>query len=84
MIRELLEELGIIVYHEDVDIVHIAHVIRNDRTYFNIYLEVHAYTGKIQNQETKKCSEIVFKNFEDIKNQIEFQYDVETLEKIFS
>ncbi len=84
LIRELSEELGISVHPEDIDIVHIAHVIRNDRTYFNIYLEVHAYTGEIRNQEPNKCSEIVFKKFEDIRDKIDFQYDVETLEKIFS
>ncbi len=79
-----MEELDILVNTENIDIVHIAHVIRNDRTYFNIYLEVHSYRGEIRNQEAEKCSEIVFEKLENIQDRPEFQYDVTVLNAIFS
>lgn len=83
MIRELTEELSIHVTENDLTIVHISHTIAGDRVYFNIYMEVSHYTGELTNCETEKCSEISFHNIEEIAGKAEFQYEFETLEKIF-
>lgn len=84
LIRELKEELNIEVNDEDMNILHISHVICPDRVYFNIYIEIIKYTWELKNLEPEKCSEIVFKDFEKIKNDKKFLYEVETLEKIFT
>ena len=83
MIRELAEELNIHVLENDLTIAHISHTVAGDRVYFNIYMEVSHYTGEITNCETDKCSEISFHSMEEIVGKPEFQYEVETLEKIF-
>jgi 8-oxo-dGTP diphosphatase len=83
MIRELEEELNIHAEEADLNITHISHTVAGDRVYFNIYMEVSRYTGEITNCEIDKCSEISFHSMEEIAGKPEFQYEVETLEKIF-
>ncbi len=83
MIRELEEELNIRVEESDLTIAHISHTVAGDRVYFNIYMEVSHYTGEITNCETDKCSEVSFHSMEEIAGKPEFQYETETLEKIF-
>jgi 8-oxo-dGTP pyrophosphatase MutT (NUDIX family) len=83
MMRELAEELNIHAWEDDLTIAHISHTVAGDRVYFNIYMEVSHYTGEITNCETDKCSEISFHSMEEIAGKPEFQYETETLEKIF-
>lgn len=83
LIRELQEELNIKAKEEDLEILHISHVICPDRVYFNIYIEVSKYNWEIKNLEPEKCSELVFKRYEEIKDNQAFKYEVETLENIF-
>lgn len=84
MIRELEEELWIQTHEDDLKILHMAHTFSVWRDYFNIYIEISKYSWILKNLEPEKCSQIVFKKFEDIKNDERFQYEVETLEKIFT
>lgn len=83
MIRELKEEINIIIKEEELEILHIAHVVSPNRVYFNIYMLVSNYKWEIKNLEPNKCSEIVFKKYDEIRNNPDFEYEVETLEKIF-
>lgn len=84
LIRELKEELNIEVSEKDMNILHITHSVSPERVYFNIYIEILKYSWVLKNLETEKCSEIVFKNFDEIKNDEKYLYEVETLEKIFA
>jgi hypothetical protein len=66
-----------------MNILHITHVVTQERVYFNIYIEILKYSWELKNLETEKCSEIVFKSINEIKNDEKYLYEVETLEKIF-
>lgn len=83
IIRELKEEINIVVKPEDCEVVHISHVVRPwERTYFNIYIDVKAYSEKIINLEEEKCSEVNFFSIPHISNSELFAYDWESLEVI--
>ena len=84
LIRELEEEINIKAKEEDLEILHISHVICPDRVYFNIYIKVLKYFWELNNNEIEKCSELVFKSYEEIKDNPDFKYEVETLENIFN
>lgn len=84
IIRELKEEINIDVLEEDVNILHIAHTLSVWKTYFNIYVEVLRYSWILENLEPEKCCELVFKDFEEIKNDEKYEYEVETLNRIFA
>jgi 8-oxo-dGTP diphosphatase len=60
------EELNIDIEDENIDVKHISHRIRkNSRVYFDIYLKVNNYSGKIKNNEPEKCSELKFVNLDN-------------------
>ena len=82
IIRELQEELWIGVLENDIEIAHIAHVISSERVYFNIYANILKYVWDIVNLESEKCSEIGFYTFQEIENNPDFQYEIETLKSI--
>jgi hypothetical protein len=44
LIRELKEELNIEVLEVDMNILHITHVVTQERVYFNIYIEILKYS----------------------------------------
>lgn len=62
--REMNEEIWIQFEEKDVILKHVLHRIsKNDRVYFDVFFEIQNYTGKIQNLEPEKCSELDFFDF---------------------
>lgn len=57
--REMNEEIWIQFEEKDVILKHILHRINKDnRVYFDVFFEIQNFTGKIQNLEPDKCSEL--------------------------
>ncbi|MDD3302898.1 MAG: NUDIX domain-containing protein [Candidatus Gracilibacteria bacterium] len=84
-IREAKEELGIEVKKEDLKIIHICHrVMKGERVYFDIYLDVEKYNGTIKRCEDDKCSEIKFVDINNLDDDKYVMYDIETIRKAYS
>lgn len=75
-VRELQEELSIEVEEVHIKIVHIAHRISDDRTYFNIFAEIEKYKGEIKNTEPSKCSELQYLNPHEASDIVAFNREV--------
>lgn len=60
MQREALEEAGIKIKEEDLEIVHIMHRKSEDRESIDYFLTCKSYTGKISIMEKDKCDELKF------------------------
>lgn len=60
LIRELYEEVGIIIRQDQLDIRHIAYRKNHDRETFDIYMDVLDHTGEIHNAEPEKCEALAF------------------------
>lgn len=58
MRRETKEEININVKEIDMKVVHVMHRISNDREYFDIFLTVKKWRGKIKNNEPNKCDDL--------------------------
>lgn len=58
VVRECIEELGIIVDADDVRFAHLSHRLgrQGARTYYDIYFIVHKYDGAPMIAEPEKCS----------------------------
>lgn len=84
-IREAKEELWIIVKAEDLKVFHLCHrVMKDERVYFDIYLEVKKYEWVITMCEDDKCSEIKFVDIDNLPDDKFVMYDIETLRKAYS
>ena len=55
-IRECEEELGISVNTGDLEFAHLSHRLSRDRTYYDIYFIIKAYSGTPTIMEPGKCS----------------------------
>lgn len=62
MIRELKEEVGLIVNHKDLEFIH---VLYEKGAYIDFYYKVTSYTGNIKIMEPDKCDELLWE--ENIK-----------------
>lgn len=60
MQREALEEAGIKIKEEDLEIVHVMHRKSEDRESIDYFLTCKSYTGKISIMEKDKCDELKF------------------------
>ena len=60
MRREALEEAGIKIKEEDLEIVHVMHRKSEDRESIDYFLTCKSYTGKISIMEKDKCDELKF------------------------
>ena len=65
-VRECAEELGIAVQTQDLTFVHLSHRQHPDRTYYDIYFTVNAYTGTPTIQEPDKCAELAWFALDDL------------------
>lgn len=84
-IREAKEELWIEVKKEDLKIIHICHrVMKWERVYFDIYLDVEKYNWTIKRCEDDKCSEIKFVDINNLDDDKYVMYDIETIRKAYS
>jgi 8-oxo-dGTP diphosphatase len=59
MIREAKEEIGVLLYPENLSIVHIMHR-KSDRNNLDIFIHTTYWKGKIVNNEPHKCNGITF------------------------
>jgi 8-oxo-dGTP diphosphatase len=60
MMREALEETGIILKPEDLEVVLVMHRKSADREYFDAFLLAKKWTGKIEIKEPDKCDDLGF------------------------
>lgn len=60
MKREALEEAGIKIKEEDLEIVHVMHRKAKDRESIDYFLTCKSYAGKISIMEKDKCDELKF------------------------
>ena len=58
IIREAEEEAGIILNHDDLEVVHVMHRTNPEREYVDIFLRSTVWTGEITNREPEKCGEL--------------------------
>lgn len=58
IIREALEEAGIVLDIEDITVAHVMHRLAPDREYFDIFLTANQWQGEITNSEPGKCDEL--------------------------
>ncbi len=84
-VREAREELGIEVNKEDLKVIHISHrVMKDERIYFDVYIEIKKYKWEIKRCEDDKCSEIQFVDINNLPNDKFVMYDIETLRKAYA
>ncbi|MFH1252790.1 MAG: NUDIX domain-containing protein, partial [Candidatus Uhrbacteria bacterium] len=70
IIREALEEAGIVLSPDDLEVVHAMHRLSGDREYFDFYLRAEKWTGEITNLEPHKCNELAWYNLNDLPSNI--------------
>lgn len=58
MIRESLEEVGIHLQPEDLNMVHTMHVLAPDRESLSTFFVSEKWQGEVTNQEPEKCSDL--------------------------
>lgn len=63
--RECREELGITVDDKDVSFLHLTHRV-GERTYYDIYFRVGAWTGIPSIREPEKCSALAWFPLEEL------------------
>lgn len=68
MQREALEEAGIKIKEEDLEIVHVMHRKTSDRESIDYFLTCKKYDGEITIMEKDKCDELKFYNLNELPN----------------
>lgn len=66
MQREALEEAGIKIKEEDLEIVHVMHRKAKDRESMDYFLTCKSYEGTITIMEKDKCDELEFYDLENL------------------
>lgn len=70
MQREALEEAGITIKEEDLQIVHVMHRKTPDRESIDYFLSCKKYDGKIIIMEKDKCDELKFYKLNELPNNV--------------
>jgi len=70
MKRESLEEAGIKIKEEDLEIVHVMHRKTPDRESIDYFLTCKKYEGKITIMERNKCDELNFYPLDCLPNNV--------------
>lgn len=70
MQREALEEAGIKINEEDLEIVHVMHRKTPDRESIDYFLNCKKYDGKITIMEKDKCDELKFYDLDNLPNNV--------------
>lgn len=70
MLRELREEVA--VKGEKSTLVHVLHRYQPSglHDYVDAFYYVHEYSGELSNNEPNKCSELIWANPENVKNEL--------------
>ncbi len=71
MIRELKEEVGLIVSRTAILPVHTMYRIADSgRTYIDYYFEIKNYKGEALNKEPEKCSQLAWLEFKEDSSEL--------------
>lgn len=70
MQREGLEEAGIKIKEEDLEIVHVMHRKAPDRESIDYFFTCKAYEGNITIMEKNKCDELKFYDLDNLPNNV--------------
>lgn len=70
MQREAIEEAGIKIKEEDLEIVHVMHRKTPDRESIDYFLTCKKYDGKIEIMEKDKCDELKFYDLKELPNNV--------------
>lgn len=69
LVREAKEEIGIIIKHEDLQVIYILHR-HSDRDNIDLFMKCSHWIGDISNQEPHKCGGLKFFSYEDLPSNI--------------
>ena len=58
MMRESLEEAGVVLRKEDLKMVHVMHVLAPDRESLSTFFIAEKWQGEVINKEPEKCSDL--------------------------
>jgi 8-oxo-dGTP pyrophosphatase MutT (NUDIX family) len=70
IIREVMEEIGIKLNPEKLEIVHIMHRNGKDREYIDIYLKTDTWEGNIKNLEPDKCDDLKWFSLDNLPKNV--------------
>ncbi|MCP4354519.1 MAG: NUDIX domain-containing protein [Proteobacteria bacterium] len=70
MAREAYEEIGLKIEPTDLQVKLTMHIHFPDREYISCFLVAHKYTGKLENKEPHKCSELKFFPIDDLPEKV--------------
>lgn len=70
MKREALEEAGIQIKEEDLQIAHVMHRKTPERESIDYFLTCQKYTGQVQIMEKDKCDELSFYDLNHLPNNM--------------
>lgn len=70
MQREALEEAGITIHENDLEIVHVMHRKAKTRESIDYFLTCQNYSGQIQIMEPDKCDELGFYDLENLPQNV--------------
>lgn len=70
MRREALEEAGINIKENDLEIVHVMHRYTKERESIDYFLTCKHYSGQIQIMEKDKCDELAFYDLDNLPKNV--------------
>jgi len=70
MVRESLEEIGIIVRLDDLKVVHVMHRIEDGEERIDFFLTTTVWTGEPKNKEPNKCDELHWFPIDDMPSNV--------------
>ena len=70
MRREALEEAGIDIKQNDLEIVHVMHRRTKERESIDYFLTCKQYSGQIQMMEKDKCDELAFYDLDKLPTNV--------------
>lgn len=59
-VREGMEEIGVTIRGEDLKLVHTCSRVSTENERVDLFFEVSAWSGEIQNKEPEKCDDLAF------------------------
>lgn len=82
-IREAMEEVGITIAPENLQLAHSSNRKSTDREYLDFYFWVESWEGEICNAEPHKCAELTWQSIENLpENTIDYIGEVLTHIKV--
>ena len=70
IIREAKEEAGIILYPDDIKVIHIMHRNAFDAERIDVFFGATKWEGEIENLEPHKCRELAWFSIDDLPDNI--------------